>query len=133
MAILSERGVEPADPCSPRDRVQAESPNALGVVAVDRVAHRSVAVESIVAGRGSATDPKDQISDGVGVAIGAAPTDRGAFIGAHPDHAGLPPELPQAVGVVNVGCPVATVGIEGCPGSGLNGVGHLGSFGMKPL
>jgi hypothetical protein len=81
----------------------------------------------------SLAHPEHQVSNGVSIAVGATPADRGTFIGAHPDHAGLPPELPQAVGVVNVGCPVATVGIEGCPGSGLNGVGHLGSFGMQPL
>jgi len=40
VAVLSERGVEPADPCSPRDGVQAQGPDALGVVAVDGVAHR---------------------------------------------------------------------------------------------
>ena len=40
VAVFGERGVEPADPCSPRDGVQAQSPNALGVVAVDGVTHR---------------------------------------------------------------------------------------------
>ena len=51
VTVLSQGGVKPADPCSPRDRVQAESPNALGVVAVDGVAHRSFVVESILQGR----------------------------------------------------------------------------------
>jgi hypothetical protein len=81
----------------------------------------------------SLAHPEHQVSNGVGVAIGAAPTDRGAFIGAHPDHAGLTPCLAQAVGMMNVGCPIAPVGIEGCPGSGLNGVGHQGSSELKPL
>jgi len=80
---------------------------------------------------GSATE--HQVSDGVGVGVSAAPTDRGAFIGAHPDHAGLTPELSDAVGVVDRLCPPATVLIEVVPVGGLNGEGHLGSFGMQPL
>jgi len=51
VAVFSKRGVEPADAGSPRDRVKAESPDALGVVAVDGVAHRSFVVESILQGR----------------------------------------------------------------------------------
>jgi hypothetical protein len=133
VAVFSERGVEPADPCSPRDRVKAQGPDALGVVAVDGVAHRLFVVESIVAGRGSATHPEHQVGNCVGVAIGAAPTDGGAFIGAHPDHAGLTPELSDAVGMVDGLCPPASVLIELGPVGGLNGEGHLGSFGMKPL
>ena len=54
VAVLSERGVEPADAGSPRDRVKAESPDALGVVAVDGVAHRSFAVERILQGNSAA-------------------------------------------------------------------------------
>jgi len=75
---------------------------------------------------GSATE--HQVSDGVGVGIGAAPADGGTFIGAHPDHAGLTPELSDAVGVVDRLCPPATVLIEVVPVGGLNGEGHLGSF-----
>jgi len=74
-----------------------------------------------------------QVSDGVGVGIGAAPADGFTSRGAHPDQAGLTPLLTQAVGMMDIGCPVASVGIEGSPGDRLNGVGHLGSFGMKPL
>ena len=51
VAVFSERGVEPADAGSPRDRVQAQGPDALGVVAVDGVAHRSFVVVSIVEGQ----------------------------------------------------------------------------------
>lgn len=94
VSILRQGGLKPADPRGSRNGIQAEGPDAAGVVAVDRVAHRSVAVGSIVAGQGSAADPEDQISDGVGVGIGATPADGGAILGAHPDHAGLPPELP---------------------------------------
>jgi len=133
VAVFGERGVEPADPCSSRDGVQAESPDALGVVAVDGVAHRSFVVESIVAGQGSATDPEHQVGNGVGVAVSATPADGGAFIGTHPDHAGLTPLLTQAVSVVDVRCPVAPIGIEGCPGGGLNSVGHRGSFELKSV
>ena len=74
---------------------------------------------------GSATE--HQISDGVGVGIGAAPADRFALRGDHPDHALLTPCLADAVGVVNVDCPVASVSVKGAPGGRLNGVGH-GSF-----
>jgi len=42
VTVFSQRGVEPADPRSARDRVEAKRPNALGVVAVDGVAHRFV-------------------------------------------------------------------------------------------
>jgi len=47
--------------------------------------------------------------------------------GAHPDHAGLAPLLGDAVGMAHVGCPLATMLIEGSPGGRLNcdGVGHL--------
>ena len=79
-------------------------------------------VGGIVARWGS--DPEHQISDGVGVGIGTTPADGFASGGAHPDHAGLAPCLAQAVGVVDVGSPVATPLIEGLPGGGLNGEGH---------
>jgi len=67
-----------------------------------------------------------QVSDGVGVSIGPTPADRFALGGAHPDHAGLAPLLSDAVGVVHVGRPVATVRIELAPCCGLDGdsVGH---------
>jgi len=71
---------------------------------------------------GSATEY--QISDGVGVGIGATPADRFALLRAHPDHALLTPELGDTVGVVHIGRPVATVLIKGCPGRGLNGESH---------
>ena len=51
VAVFSQRGVKPADPCSSRDRVKAQGPDALGVVTVDGVAHRSFVVVCIVAGR----------------------------------------------------------------------------------
>jgi len=72
---------------------------------------------------GSATE--HQISDGVGVGIRAAPTDRFTLNGDHPDHALLTPCLSESVGVVHVGRPVATVLIKVCPGRGLNGEGHV--------
>ena len=81
----------------------------------------------------SLAHPEHQVSNGVGVGIGAAPTDRGTFIGAHPDHAGLTPELSDAVGMVDRLCPPASVLIELGPIGGLNGEGHLGSFELKPL
>ncbi|NBW94933.1 MAG: hypothetical protein EBR20_11395 [Bacteroidetes bacterium] len=65
--------------------------------------------------------------------MGTAPADRGTFIGAHPDHAGLTPKLSDAVGVVDRLCPPASVLIELGPVGGLNGEGHLGSFELKPL
>ena len=70
------------------------------------------------------SDPKDQISDGVGVGIGATPADGVTVRGAHPDHAFLAPCLAQAVGVVDIGCPIAAPLIDGLPGGGLNGEGH---------
>jgi len=81
----------------------------------------------------SLAHPEHQISDGVGVGIGATPADRGTFIGAHPNHAGFPPELSDAVGMVDRLCPPASVLIELGPVGGLNGEGHRGSFGMQPL
>ena len=70
------------------------------------------------------SDPEHQISDGVGVGIGATPADGFTRGRAHPDHALLTPCLAQAVGVVDVGCPIAAPLIEGLPGGGLNGEGH---------
>jgi len=70
------------------------------------------------------SDPKDKISDGVGVGIGATPADGVTVRGAHPDHALLTPCLAQAVGVVDVGRPVASPLIEVLPGGRLNGEGH---------
>jgi len=81
----------------------------------------------------SLTHPEHQVGNGVGVGIGTAPADRGTFIGAHPDHAGLTPELSDAVGVVDRLCPPATVLIELGPVGGLNGEGHRGSSELKPL
>ena len=81
----------------------------------------------------SAIDPKHQISDGVGVLITAAPFHGFSLLRAHPDHAGFTPELSDAVGMVDRLCPPASVLIELGPIGGLNGEGHLGSFGMKPL
>ena len=79
---------------------------------------------------GSATE--HQISDGGGVLITAAPLDRCAQVGNCPDHATLTPLLADAVGGVNVACPLATVLIQVTPGDRLNGEcaeGHRGSGG----
>jgi len=70
------------------------------------------------------SDPEHQISDRVGVGIGATPTDGGTRGRAHPDHAFLSPHLGDPKGVVDVGCPIAAPLIEGLPGGGLNGEGH---------
>ena len=48
VTVLSQRGGKPADPCGTRDGVESQGPNACAVVAVDGVAHRVVAVETIV-------------------------------------------------------------------------------------
>ena len=71
-----------------------------------------------------------QISDGVGVGIGATPADGFTRGRAHPDHAFLSPQLTDPESVVHVGCPVAPVRIELAPGAGLNcdGVGHVLCF-----
>ena len=76
---------------------------------------------------GSAIDPEHQISDGVRVGIGATPGDRFTRGRAHPDQAGLSPELTDPESVVHVGRPVAPVRIELSPCQGLDcdGVGHL--------
>ena len=73
------------------------------------------------------SDPKHQISDGVGVGIGATPADRFTVRRAHPDHAFLSPQLTDPESVVHIGRPVAPVRIELAPGAGLNcdGVGQL--------
>ena len=127
VSVLSQGSAEPADPSGARNGIQAEGPNACAVVAVDRVAHRSVAVGSIVAGQGSALDPEDQISDGVGVGIGATPAHRFTCRGAHPDHTFLAPCLSDPESVVHVGRPVATVRVKLAPCLGLDcdGVCHV--------
>ncbi|CAR63359.1 hypothetical protein SRSM4_162 [Synechococcus phage S-RSM4] len=68
-----------------------------------------------------------QISDGVGVGIGATPADGFTSRGAHPDHALLSPQFADPESVVHIGRPVAPVRIELSPGAGLNcnGVGQL--------
>jgi len=73
---------------------------------------------------GSATE--HQISDGVGDLSAAAPANGIAAGRHHPDHALLTPDLSDRVSVVHIGCPLATVRIEGSPGGGLNceTVGH---------
>jgi len=50
--------------------------------------------------------------------------------GAHPDHAGFAKLLGDTVGMVHVGCPLATPLIELAPSGRLDsdGVGHVGSF-----
>ena len=133
VSVLRQGGLKPADPCGSRNGIQAEGPDGGAVVAVDRVAHRSVAVGSIVAGQGSAADPEDQISDGVRVAVSAAPADGVAVLGDHPDHALLSPCLTDAVCLLNGRCPIATVGIEGTPGGRLDGEGHCALFELKSL
>ena len=81
------------------------------------VGHQSVAVVCIVQGLASLGNAEDQISDGVGVSIRATPAVRVCFgVSGHcPDHALFAPCLSDAVGVVHVGCPVATVGVKGAP------------------
>ena len=83
----------------------------------------------------SLAHPEHKVSDGVGVAVGAAPADGVTVRGAHPDHAGLTPQLTDPESVAHVGRPVATVRIELAPCCGLNcdGVGHRGSSELKPL
>ena len=78
----------------------------------------------------SAIDPKHQISNGVAVLISTTPADGFALLRAHPDDAGFSPELSDAVGVVDGGCPPAPVRIEPFPVGGLNGegVGQLRFF-----
>ena len=133
VSVLSQGSAEPADPCGARNGIQAEGPDGGAIVAVDRVAHRLVAVGSIVAGQGSALDPEDQISDGVGIAVSAAPADGVTVLGDHPDHALLSPCLTDAVCLLNGRCPIATVGIEGTPGGRLDGEGHCALFELKSL
>ena len=72
-------------------------------------------------------NPKDEISNGVAVAISATPGNGFTVRGAHPDHALLTPELPDPESVVHIGCPVAPVRIELAPCRGLDcdGVGHV--------
>ena len=67
-------------------------------------------------------------TDGVGVSIGATPADRFTTEGHLPDHAFFAPCLSESVGVVNVGCPVATVRVKVGPCGGLDceGVGEHG-------
>ena len=42
VTVLSQATIEPADPSSAREGVQAQGPDACAVVAVDRVTHRVV-------------------------------------------------------------------------------------------
>ena len=81
------------------------------------IGHQSVAVVGIVQGLASLGNAEDQISDGVGVGIGAAPAVGLCLgvIGHCPDHALFAPCLSDAVSVVHVGCPVATVGVKVAP------------------
>ena len=83
----------------------------------------------------SAIDPKHQMSDGVGVAVSATPGDRFTCRGAHPNHAGLTPQLTDPESVVHIGRPVAPVRIELTPCGGLHcdGVAHVVSFELKSL
>ena len=81
------------------------------------VGHQSVAVVCIVQGLASLGNAEDQISDGVSVGISAAPTVgvRLGVVGHCPDHALFAPCLSNAVSVVHVGCPVATVRVKVAP------------------
>ena len=65
------------------------------------------------------------VSDGVGVCIRATPAVRVALgvVGHCPDHALFTPCLSDAVGVVDVGCPVAPVRVKVGPCGGLDGEG----------
>ena len=72
---------------------------------------------------------EDQISDGIGVRIAAAPLDR-MTRGQTPDHAGFSPHLPDAIGAVDacrVLCPVL---IKCGPGGGLDCKHGLGVVGV---
>ena len=75
------------------------------------------------------SDTEHQISDGVGVLITAAPFHGFALLGAHPDHAGFAPLLPDPKGVAHINAPHAPMRVETLPGGRLNCdcVGH-GSF-----
>ena len=55
MPVLYQGTIEPTDPSGASEGVQAQGPNAGGVVAVDGVAHRVVVVVSIVADQSSRT------------------------------------------------------------------------------
>ena len=94
------------------------------------VGHQSVAVVCIVQGLASLGNASVPSTDGVGVGISATPAVRVCLsIGGHcPDHALFAPCLSDAVSVVHVGCPVATVGVKVGPGGGLDceGVGGHG-------
>lgn len=72
------------------------------------------------------SDSENQVGDSVGDLSSTAPANGVAARGHHPDHALLPPDLGDGVGVVHIGCPLATVRIEGSPGGGLDceTVGH---------
>ena len=94
------------------------------------VGHQSVAVVCIVQGLASLGNAV-AVSDGVSVGIRAAPAVRVCLgvVGHCPDHALFAPCLSESVGVVNVGCPVATVRVKVGPGGGLDGEG-VGEHGV---
>ena len=103
------------------------------LVAVAKFMLCAVCVVSLQEG-GRSGNPKDKISDGVGDLGGTTPLHGGTVNGAHPDHTGLSPLLSDGIGMVHIGCPHATMGIEGLPGGGLDGdgVGHL-SFAVESI
>ena len=89
----------------------------------------SVCVVSLQDG-GRSGNPEHEVSDGVGDLTSTTPLHGGTVNGAHPNHTGFAPLLSDSVGVLHVGCPHTTVGIEGSPGGGLDGdgVGHVVCF-----
>ena len=83
---------------------------------------------------GQASSAQHQVGDLINLihsAAGAHPLVSTTADGHSPDHALLTPELSDALGVVERGCPPASVLIEVAPVSGLDSEGHeVISFGM---
>ena len=93
----------------------------VGCGAVDFLKIQRIGVLREKSGQLGLWHTEHQISDGVGDTVSTTPADRLTRRGAHPDHAFLSPLLSDAVGGVNVRCPVATPLIQVLPGGGLNG------------
>jgi hypothetical protein len=76
-------------------------------------------------GQGSSTQHEvGDLINPIHSAAGTHPADGGTLDGHLPDHALLAPELSDALGVVERGCPPAPVLIKLAPVSGLDSEGH---------